>query len=209
MSYLAADERAALCDLALEVGEDAPTLCAGWDVKDLVVHLLVREGSPAAVGIAIPPLARVTDLVSARVGRSDFEALVGRLRKGPPVYSPMAISKVDKMLNGVEFFVHHEDIRRAQPAWRPRDLDERTQNRLWKALQSSGKASLRKAPTGVVLERSDTGDRAELRPGEPQVVVRGLPAELLMFVSGRAEAKVDMIGDEDAVADLMGAERGY
>lgn len=209
MSYLAADERAALCDLALEVGQDAPTLCAGWDVKDLVVHLLVREGSPAAVGIAVPPLSGITDRASRWVGRSDFETLVERLRKGPPLYSPMAISKVDKLLNGVEFFVHHEDIRRAQPAWRPRDLDERTQKRLWKALRSSGKASLRKAPTGVVLERSDTGERAELRPGEPRVVVRGLPAELLMFVSGRAEAKVDLTGDDEAVDALMSSARGY
>ncbi|WP_254185823.1 hypothetical protein [Nocardioides panacis] len=47
-------ERTALCDTALQVGEDGPTLCDGWDVKDLVVHLLVREGSPAAAGIVLP-----------------------------------------------------------------------------------------------------------------------------------------------------------
>ncbi len=57
MTRLARSERAALCDLALQVGADRPTLCEGWTVKDLVVHLLVREGSPAAVGIVVPPLA--------------------------------------------------------------------------------------------------------------------------------------------------------
>jgi uncharacterized protein (TIGR03085 family) len=209
MSYLAADERAALCDLALEAGEDAPTLCAGWDVKDLVVHLLVREGSPAAVGIAVPPLSRVTDMATRRVARTDFETLVERLRKGPPLYSPMAIPRLDRMLNTVEFFVHHEDVRRARPGWRPRALDERTQDTLWRTLRGSGRTSLRKATTGVVAERSDTGQRAELRAGVPQVVVRGLPAELVVFVSGRAEAEVDVRGDEGAVADLLGAQRGF
>ena len=43
---LARRERHELCDLALTVGEDAPTLCGDWIVKDLVVHLLVRENRP-------------------------------------------------------------------------------------------------------------------------------------------------------------------
>jgi uncharacterized protein (TIGR03085 family) len=209
MSYLAADERAALCDLALEVGESAPTLCEGWDVKDLVVHLLVREGNPGAVGIVVPPLAPVTDVASRWVGREDFETLVDRLRKGPPLYSPMAVRKVDALLNGLEFFVHHEDVRRAEPGWKPRNLDDRTQEALWRALRKGGKAPLRRSGTGVVVERSDTGERAELRSGDPVVVVRGLPGEMLMFVMGRAEAEVTLSGDDDAVAAFTAARKGY
>src|SRR4029079_18721505 len=45
---LARRERAALCDLAVEVGPDAPTLCEGWTASDLVAHLLVRERNPVA-----------------------------------------------------------------------------------------------------------------------------------------------------------------
>ena len=37
-------ERTALCDLFLEVGPDAPTLCEGWTTKDLAGHLVIREG---------------------------------------------------------------------------------------------------------------------------------------------------------------------
>ena len=48
-ALLARRERAALCDLALVLGEDAPTLCGAWTAKDLVAHLLVRERSPLAV----------------------------------------------------------------------------------------------------------------------------------------------------------------
>jgi uncharacterized protein (TIGR03085 family) len=209
VSYLAADERAALCDLALEVGEEAPTLCEGWDVKDLVVHLLVREGHPAAVGIVVPPLAPLVDAASRRMREKDFAGLVERLRTGPPVYSPMALPNADKLLNGVELFVHHEDVRRAQPGWAPRPLSDRTQKALWKALGRAGKATLRKAPTGVVAERTDTGERAVLKPGDPEVVVHGLPAEVMMFAFGRPEADVKLTGDPDAVDALTRSTRGY
>src|SRR4051794_3718951 len=84
MTRLARAERAALCDLALQLGEDQPTLCEGWTVKDLVVHLLVRERSPAAVGIVVPPAARLTTLASRRRARQPFAELVETLRGGPP-----------------------------------------------------------------------------------------------------------------------------
>ena len=41
-------ERAALCDLFLEVGPDAPTLCGAWTTRDLAAHLVVRERRPDA-----------------------------------------------------------------------------------------------------------------------------------------------------------------
>src|SRR4051794_10618205 len=84
MTSLAQTERAALCDLALQLGEDQPTLAGEWTVKDLVVHLLLREGSPAAVGITVPALAGVADAASRRIARQDFPVLVERLRTGPP-----------------------------------------------------------------------------------------------------------------------------
>ena len=54
---LASRERAALCDLFDQVGPDAPTLCEGWDTRDLAAHLHLRETSPLAVGILLSPLA--------------------------------------------------------------------------------------------------------------------------------------------------------
>ena len=99
MSPLARTERAALCDLALEVGPDAPTLSGDWTVKDLVVHLLVREGSPAAVGIVVSPLAPLTEAASARLARHDLAELIGRLRSGPPLWSPMRLPAVDRAMN--------------------------------------------------------------------------------------------------------------
>ena len=49
---LAQLERGRLCDLLLEVGPDAPTLCEGWTAADLAAHLVIRERKPlAAPGI--------------------------------------------------------------------------------------------------------------------------------------------------------------
>ena len=108
-------ERAALCDLALQVGEDQPTLCGDWTVKDLVVHLLVREGSPAAAGILVSPLSRLTDLESRRLGRRDFAVLVEKLRPARRCGRRTPSRGWTRLLNTLEYFVHHEDIRRAQP----------------------------------------------------------------------------------------------
>ncbi len=202
-------ERTALCDTALQVGEDQPTLCDGWDVKDLVVHLLVREGSPAAAGIVLPPLAGVTAAVSRRLGRRDFAVLVEKLRSGPPRLSPYAVPQLDSVLNTLEFFVHHEDIRRARPGWSARDLGEPLEKVLWKMLGTAGKGLLRRSPVGVAAENSVTGSRSVLKAGTPTVTVRGLPSEVTLFVFGRREqAQVDLLGDDADVARLTGTSLG-
>ncbi len=209
MTRLARTERAALCDLALELGPDAPTLSGDWTVKDLVVHLLVREGNPAAIGIVVAPLARWTELASERLARQDLSVLVERLRQGPPFYSPFALAPLDKTLNTLEFFVHHEDIRRAQDEWEPRELPDRVQDVLWKMVRVAGKGLVRSTKVGVVLERSDTAEQAALKPTTPSVVVRGLPAELVMFVYGRqSQAAVELVGADADVAALTGADLG-
>jgi uncharacterized protein (TIGR03085 family) len=203
-------ERADLCDLALQVGENEPTLCADWTVKDLVVHLLVREGSPAAVGIGVPQLSKVTDLASNRIGTKDFTVLVERLRTGPPIYSPFRVSKIDKLLNTLEYFVHHEDIRRAQPTWEPRTLSRHQEKVLWKQISIGGKRLVGSAGVGVIIERSDTGERAVLKRSGSSVVVRGLPGELALFLYGRRDqAQVELDGTDAGIATLTGTALGF
>jgi uncharacterized protein (TIGR03085 family) len=209
MTRMSRTERSELCDLALQVGGDQPTLCEGWTVKDLVVHLLVRERSPAAVGIAVAPLAGLTELEYRRVGRGDFPVLVEKLRNGPPALSPYALPKVEAIVNTVEFFVHHEDIRRAQPEWTPRALGEDEETLLWSMVRTAGKRMIRKAPVGVTIENSVTGSRAVLKEGSPDVTVRGLPSELTLFLFGRQpQARVELLGDDDAVARLSSTPLG-
>lgn len=209
MTHLARTERSALCDLALELGADAPTLSGAWTVRDLVAHLLVREGSPAAVGVVVPPLAKLTEAARRRLACEDLPVLVGRLRNGPPVWSPFRPAFLDRVLNTLEYYVHHEDIRRAQHVWEPRVLERRAEKVLWQSVRVTGRALVRSAPVGVVVERTDTGERAVLRNKPGAVTVRGLPSEVVLFVYGRqAQARVDLDGVDSDVALLTGADLG-
>ncbi|QNN53065.1 TIGR03085 family metal-binding protein [Nocardioides mesophilus] len=206
---LARSERTALCDTALAVGPDQPTLCGEWTVKELVVHLLVRERSPAAIGIVLSPAAGLTEREMRRKGRQPFEELVARLRKGPSPWSPYALPKLDGLLNTLEFFVHHEDIRRAGAGWEPRELGGDAQKVLWSMVRTAGKGLLRSAPAPVVIENATTGSRTVLKDGPEPVVVSGPPGEVTMFVFGRQpQARVTLSGPDQAVAALQAASFG-
>lgn len=205
-------ERAALCNAALEAGEQAPTLCGGWTVKDLVIHLLVRERDPlGAPGIVFARLESLTARSSRRLADQDFSSLVERVRSGPPRWSPMAIPPLDRAVNTLEYFVHHEDIRRAGPDWEPRELTERDQVALWKSISAAGKGLVRSVGVPVQIRwAGDEQDRsATLRKGDDAVVVSGVPAELTMFLFGREQhADLEFSGAEQSVTALHQAKLG-
>lgn len=199
-------ERAALTDLALEVGPDAPTRCGQWSVKQLVVHLLVRERSPlGSPGIVVPLLSRFTDRAMASMLDEPFEALVSRLRLPSPI---LRLPKADALLNSVEFFVHHEDIRRARPDWRPRDLGPDATAMLWRFAKVGGPALARPAGVPLRLVHAGTGASATLRRGDGPVVVTGRPPELAMMLYNRPTAGLEYAGPADRVAALRSADLG-
>jgi uncharacterized protein (TIGR03085 family) len=203
MTSIAHSERTQLCALAQQVGADAPTLCEGWTVRDLVVHLLLREGHPSAAAIAVPPLVPLLERATARLGRRDFDDLVTSLRHGPPRWSPFAIPWLGDLLNLLEFYVHHEDVRRAQADWAPRELPPRTEDAIWRAVSRAGKGLLVRSQVGIIAERSDTGEAVAWSSGSGTVVVRGLPSELTLYAFGRREqAVVDKVGEPQDVALL-------
>jgi uncharacterized protein (TIGR03085 family) len=154
----ARDERLAVCDLLDKIGPDQPTLCAGWRTADLAAHLVLRERRPdAALGVMGGPLAGHTRKVQARLLEQEpFGRMVERIRTGPPRASAFGIPGADARLNVVEYFVHHEDIRRAQPDWQPRDLDDGLSDLLWRQLGRT-RLMLRKAPVGVEFAREGAG----------------------------------------------------
>jgi uncharacterized protein (TIGR03085 family) len=196
---LASRERAALCDLFDETGPDAPTLCEGWDTRDLAAHLHLRESSPLAVGILLKPLSGVMDRRQREMASGDWVTLVSRVRT-PPRWSPSSIASIDAKLNGAEYFVHHEDVRRAQPDWEPRELSEGDERALWAILTGLGKQLYGKSRVPLVLRRPD-GAELIMKPGHPAVVVSGPVSELVMHAYGRTDhARVELEGPDELVA---------
>jgi uncharacterized protein (TIGR03085 family) len=202
----AQQERAALAALLEETGPDGPTLCDGWQTRDLAAHLVLRERRPdAAAGVMGGPLAGYTARVQRQyLSRYSYPELVGLFRSGPPPLSLFAIPGADEAANAVEYFVHHEDVRRAGEEWTERPLDAGLSEMLWKRLKGA-RLLLRSAPTGVVLAREGDGklDLIVAKDAVPSVTVTGSPAELTLWSMGRARAAhVTLDGPEDAVAKL-------
>jgi uncharacterized protein (TIGR03085 family) len=199
-------ERAALVETMRSVGPEAPTLCEGWNTRDLAAHLMIREYRPdAAPGIVIPLLAGHTAKVQSDVAqRTEWDALVDKVASGPPVYSPLKL--LDPVANVAEMFIHHEDVRRAQAGWEPRILEPRLASMLRRTLPLMGRVTLAKVPARLALRTPD--GKTVLTTGRgPAVTVTGAPEELLLFSVGR-QARVEFDGDASAVQAVRDAPKG-
>lgn len=210
MTSLARRERYALCDLALALGPEAPTLCGGWNASDLVAHLLVRESRPiGALGITIGPLSGLTEKAMATEQRRPFPAMVERLRRRR--LSLYTLPVVEELVNTLEYLVHHEDLRRAQPDWEPRNLSDADEDGLWRMVKRSGPLLMRKAGVPVVVRRSDRPESsATIRSGEDAVTITGKPSELALVMFGRDRLRdVAFDGPPESVRRLRGADLGF
>ncbi|MDI3402972.1 TIGR03085 family metal-binding protein [Streptomyces cavernicola] len=208
MSTHAKRERLLLADLLEAAGPEAPTLCEGWTARDLAAHVVVRERRPdAAGGILVKALADRLERVMAEFTEKPYEELIQLLRTGPPRFSPYALKQLDEAANAVEFYVHAEDVRRAQEDWSPRELDPVFADGLWTRLERMARVLGRNAPTGLVLRRPD-GRTVVAHRGTPVVTVTGEPGELTMFLFGRQDhARVELEGDKEAIELLHGAKQ--
>ena len=208
MSTHAKRERLLLADLLETAGPEAPTLCEGWKTRDLAAHVVVRERRPdAAGGMLVKQLASRLERVTAEFLAKPYDELIRLIRTGPPRFSPFSLKQVDEMSNVIEFYVHAEDVRRAQPDWSPRELDPVFQDALWSRLERSARLMGRGVPTGLVLRRPD-GQTTVARRGTPVVTVTGEPSELVLFAYGRqGAAKVELDGDENAIAQLRATKQ--
>ncbi|MDQ1306319.1 MAG: hypothetical protein QG671_2151 [Actinomycetota bacterium] len=207
---LASSERSELCDLLQDLGPDAPTLCEGWDTRDLTAHLVVRESRPdASIGIVVKPLAGWTDKVQAAAARKPFPELVSQVRSGPPRLSVFSLPGADAAANTLEYFVHHEDVRRAQPGWSPRELPSESRSILWKRLRASSKMLFRNATMDVVLDPTDVEDAGPIPDHPGAVVLKGPVAELTMHAHGRSEVvDLEFLGDQSVVDLYLSSARG-
>lgn len=201
-------ERHELCDLFLELGPDVPTMCEGWSAMDLATHLVVRErslrGAPGIMlGDKFESFAARTAAAQAHEAERGFEAVVERVRSGPPL--PMRL--VSSFINLNEYAVHHEDLRRANGLG-PRTDRPDLQDGLWKQL----KMGVRMLPgrpkhIGLLLERPN-GDTISSGK-EPIAHFTGEPLEIILYLFGRRTvAQVELSGDDAAVAAYRDAKLG-
>jgi uncharacterized protein (TIGR03085 family) len=196
-------ERGELCDLFDELGPSVPTLIDGWTAHDLAAHLVLREHDLVAGPCLVLPgsFERFAERRRARLAqRKDFSWLIARIRSGPPI-GFFRIGWVRSMANLNEFFVHHEDVRRANGQG-PRGLTPAMDAALWRNVRRGGRyLSRRLHACGLELEWAGTNQRVMIRAGKPTARLSGLPGELLLYVFGRqTAAQVEVSGPPEAVA---------
>ncbi len=105
--------------------------------------------------------------------------------------------------------MHHEDLRRAQPGWEPRQLTAADEDALWTALRLGGRYLTRAVAVPLQLSRSDTDGTARLRRGDDPVSIFGRPSELALFVFGRSQVSdLSFEGPEESIAALRAADLG-
>ena len=204
---VAQQERAALVTTMRGVGPEQPTLCGDWTTRDLAAHLVIRERRlDAAPGIMVPKFAGYTERVQNQVAaENDWNVLLDQIASGPPLLSPFKL--LDPFVNVAEMFIHHEDVRRAVTGWEPRELDGATTSSLARQVSLMSRMTMSKTPARVTLKTPDGTTLTTVGKG-PAVTVTGEPGELLMFISGRDEAKLEFTGDDAAVAAVREGKRG-
>jgi uncharacterized protein (TIGR03085 family) len=201
-------ERQELADLLLVTGPDAPTLCTGWTTRDLAAHLVVRERRPDATAAGlIPPLAGHVEHVRRAKAAQPYAQVVQEVRT-PPWWSLLSNPVTDELVNGLEFFIHHEDVRRGGTGWQPRVLDPAHEQSLWNAVKFTARLGLRKLHLPVTVRAPGYGE-VTVGGDEPQAVIIGAPGELALFVSGRQRAaRVGIEGPAETAERLRTARIG-
>jgi uncharacterized protein (TIGR03085 family) len=187
-------ERRELCDLVSELGPNAPTLCEGWTTLDLTAHLALREH-----------FKRWGDERLAKEKALGLPALIERLRRGAPAI-PWRVPYLRTVMNGTEYFIHHEDVRRANGLG-PRTDRPDLEAMALRMVGLSGRMLARKLrPTGLELVCPDERLRLYGRRGGGAVIT-GAATEVLLYLSGRREAaQVSVTGPEAALAALAATQ---
>ena len=203
-------ERAQLSDLLDELGPEAPTLLEPWTTRDLAAHLVLREHDLlAGPGLVLPGAwSRFAERRRRTVASRDFSELTGTIRSGPPP-GFFRLGWVRRVPNLNEYFVHHEDVRRANGRG-PRTVQPAMDQALWRNVGSAAWFLARRV-RGVRLELqwAGTADAVRTQRGGHTARIAGPPGELLLYLFGRRDAAhVEVSGPEAAVWAVRSARFG-
>jgi uncharacterized protein (TIGR03085 family) len=203
-------ERARLCDLLDELGPQAPTLLEPWTARDIAAHLVLRErDSFAGPGLVLPGTwGRLAEQRRRTLALTDFTVLTATLRSGPPP-GFFRIGWVRRIPNLNEFFVHQEDIRRANGR-DPRVNDHGLDEALWRNVNAARWFLARRLRgAGLELQWAGTAHTVRARRGEPVARIAGPPGELLLYIFGRQRAaQVEVSGADAAIEAVQRARFG-
>lgn len=192
-------QRAQLIDLMRESGPFAETACEGWQVQDLAAHLWIREHRPSALpGIGLERFAERTDRIQKEsLHELGFLGVLEQLEQPSWYMRPF-----DRLVNRVEYYIHHEDV------LRPRGEKVHLTAREREGFEKMALVMARKAEreAGVELVVTPRGSRPRtFGKGTRTIFVEGFANELLLHFTGR-EADVSVTGDD--VDAYMQALRG-
>lgn len=197
-------ERQSLVQTLRSTDPAAPTLCAGWDVRHVLGHLVQREHLPASslgdVLVKRRPGEEkyLGQLVEEAKSAEGYEALVRRFQTGPPRWSPLKWGA--ESISLLEYVIHHEDIRRGAGPVPARELTAEMTDAIWAKLPTMVRLSYRKCPVGVILARPNQTSQV-VKTGTGSVVLTGEPVELALYVTGRrSAAQVQVTGTPGDVA---------
>lgn len=203
-------ERSALAQTLLDKGPDAPTLCGDWTTRDLAVHLWIRENKPIAQVKSMLPVGG--DAVEAETEKAlarPYEETVRKWAEGPRALSPWKI--LDPVANGVEHFVHHEDVLRGHLSpgdpVEERDLEPEHRAYLHRAIKLVAGRAI-KADRPVIIDpdgfsRIVINDKPGVSPdGEAVVRISGGVGEIVMWLLGRDVVNLTISGDDSSVERL-------
>ena len=170
---------------------EAPSLCSGWQVRDVVAHVLIYDSFRAnqvwqliRAGFSPDRLNRRT--AEAWRGRSTTE-LLDCLRAN---LIPGGFTRLFGWPTALqEAVVHHQDVRR--PLGRPRDVPpERIERVLANLIHSPVLAGLPNRAKGLRLEATDVDWRAGEGP-----LVTGKGEAIVMALAGRPQVLQELSGD--------------
>ena len=203
-------ERTRLSDLFDEVGPDAPTLLAPWKTRDIAAHLVLRERDfLAGPGLVLPGAwGRFAERRRSALALTDFATLVATIRSGPPP-GFFRIGWVRRVPNLNEFFVHQEDVRRANGRG-PRTNEHAMDEALWHTVCAMPWFLARRLRgAGLELHWAGTAKTLRVRRGQATARIAGPPGELLLYLFGRRDvAEVEVSGSAAAVEAVRHARFG-
>jgi uncharacterized protein (TIGR03083 family) len=193
---MAREERSDLADFLSTLRSEeweAPSLCEGWTVKDVVAHMISYE-ELNAIGLikrfAKGRIVRANEVGVAEFAKMSADELLAFLKSH---LQPRGLTAgFGGMIALVDGTIHHQDIRRA--LGRPRAIPSYRLERILPLVPTNPRLGAGKRIRGLSVQATDVDWTHGSGP-----VVTGSGEALLMAMSGRRAALDDLTGPGKAI----------